>query len=48
MKRAVLGKFNYSLQMLDLDQDEKEWAEELEKRRKIESGEIVQSAPGHH
>ncbi len=33
-KRAALGKFNYSLSMLDLDVDRKEWAEELEKKRK--------------
>jgi hypothetical protein len=34
--------------MLDLDVDRKEWAEELEKRRKIEKGEIVETGHGHH
>jgi hypothetical protein len=47
-KRKAIGKFNYSLQMLDLDVDRKEWSEELERKRKIESGELTAAAPGHH
>ncbi len=34
--------------MLDLDVDRKEWSEELERKRKIESGELTAAAPGHH
>jgi hypothetical protein len=43
----VLGKFNYSLAFLDLQQDREEWGEELEKQRKIASGEI-QPEHAHH
>jgi hypothetical protein len=37
-KRKALGKFNYSLSMLDLEQDRKEWSEELEKQRRVALG----------
>jgi hypothetical protein len=33
LKKGVLGKYNYSLSFLDLDEDREEWAKELEKRR---------------
>jgi hypothetical protein len=48
MKRQVLGKFNYSLGFLDLQEDREEWAGELEKRRKEASGEIAPPKHGHH
>jgi hypothetical protein len=48
LKREAIGKFNYSLTFLDLEQDRKEWAEELEKQRKIASGEIVAEGHAHH
>ena len=38
LKREALGKFNYSLSMLDLDVDRAEWAEELETQRKVALG----------
>lgn len=37
-KRKVIGKFNYSLSFLDLDEDRRDWAEELEKQRKVALG----------
>jgi hypothetical protein len=36
------------LAFLDLEQDRKEWAEELERKRKIASGEIVPEGHSHH
>ena len=48
LKRQVLGKLNYSLTFLDLEQDRQEWAEELEKHRKIAAGEIVADSHAHH
>ena len=38
LKREALGKFNYSLSMLDLDVDRAEWAQELETQRKVALG----------
>ena len=34
--------------MLDLELDKKEWAEEMERRRKIELGFEVPEKQGHH
>lgn len=48
LKRQVLGKLNYSLGFLDLEQDRKEWAEELEKQRKIAAGELLPESNAHH
>jgi hypothetical protein len=48
LKRQALGKFNYSLAMLDLDLDRKEWADELEKRRKSALGLEANPESGHH
>ena len=48
LKKQAIGKFNYSLAFLDLEEDRKEWAEELEKKRKIASGEIFPDAHSHH
>ncbi len=48
LKRQAIGKFNYSLSMLDLELDKKEWAEEMERRRKIELGMEVPEKQGHH
>jgi hypothetical protein len=47
-KRKALGKFNYSLSMLDLEQDRKEWAEELEKQRRIALGLEAPKTVAHH
>jgi hypothetical protein len=47
-KRKAIGKFNYSLGMLDLEEDRKEWAEELEKQRKIALGLEAPSTHAHH
>jgi len=43
LKRKAIGKFNYSLSYLDLDDDHKEWALELGRR---ERGEV--SPPPMH
>lgn len=43
LKRKAIGKFNYSLSFLDLEDDYKEWAEELKRR---EQG-IESPAPQH-
>jgi len=43
LKRKAIGKFNYSLSYLDLEDDHKEWALELQRR---ERGEV--SPPSQH
>ncbi len=48
LKRQAIGKFNYSLAMLDLEEDRKEWAEELEKQRKIALGLAEPKKAEHH
>jgi len=37
-KRKIIGKFNYSLSFLDMEDDKKDWADELAKRRRIALG----------
>jgi hypothetical protein len=48
LKRQAIGKFNYSLSMLDLEEDRKEWAEELERQRKVALGLQAEQKPSHH
>jgi hypothetical protein len=38
LKRKAIGKFNYSLSFLELEEDHKDWALELQKR---ERGEVT-------
>jgi hypothetical protein len=44
LKRKAIGKFNYSLSYLDLEDDHKEWAIELQRR---ERGETSSPALSH-
>ena len=48
LKRQAIGKFNYSLSMLDLEEDKKEWAEELERQRKVALGLQAEQKISHH
>jgi len=43
LKRKAIGKFNYSLSFLDLEDDHKEWALELQRRERGEAS----PAPSH-
>ena len=45
LKREAIGKFNYSLDFLDLKEDKIEWAAELEKNR-LPQPEIAENV--HH
>ena len=41
LKRKAIGKFNYSLSYLDLEEDHQEWAIELQRRERGETSPAI-------